>query len=123
MENVDKSSSENSAKNQEKIDAKERKKILESIDVQKEIKNTHTRPLSASSTGSLPPCSEFNPFVKAAAGTRKDFNYVTNLRKEVIQIVEPYRARVLTFDDRIQKLEKIVIDMDHAHIKFKGDAE
>ena len=78
-----------------------------------------TRPLSASSTGSLPPCSEWNPFVKAQGQQRKDFSYVTNLRKEVIQIVEPYRTRVLTFDNRIQKLEKIVIDLDQNQITHK----
>ena len=30
-----------------------------------EIEATVTRRLSESSTGSLPPCSEYNPFVKA----------------------------------------------------------
>ena len=86
------------------------------VRIKHEIGKTATRPLSASSTGSLPPCSEFNPFVKAQASTRKDFSYVTNLRREVIQLVEPYRTRVLTFDGRIAKLEKIVLDMEQNHI-------
>ena len=86
-----------------------------------EIEATATRRLSASSTGSLPPCSEYNPFVKAQGQQRKDFSYVTNLRKEVIQIVEPYRTRVLTFDDRIGALEKIVLDLEFQHNEFKDE--
>ena len=40
---------------------------------------------------------------------RKDFKYVTQLRKEVINVVEPFRAQVLEFEDRIKLLESFVI--------------
>ena len=43
------------------------------------------------------------------------------MRKEVIQIVEPYRTRVLTFDDRIGALEKIVLDLEFQHNEFKDE--
>ena len=45
------------------------------------------------------------------------------MRKEVIQIVEPYRTRVLTFDDRIKNLEKLVLDQDQNLTIFKGHTE
>ena len=104
---------------QREKDAQEREEIMETQEIKNEIYYTKTRRLSNSSTGSLPPCSEYNPFVKAQGQQRKDFSYVTNLRKEVIQIVEPYRSRVLTFDDRIGALEKIVLDLEFNHNEFK----
>lgn len=52
--------------------------------------------------------------MKAISSNRKDFKYVTALRKEVIQIVEPFRAKVLTFEDRIKGLEKwVVVNGEH----------
>lgn len=80
-----------------------------------EIYNRVTRPLSASSTGSMPaaerpPEREFNPFVKAISSQRKDFSFVTQLRKEVIQIIEPFRNKVLTFDERLVLLEKAMTE-------------
>ena len=75
-----------------------------------EAKKTKTRPLSASSNGSIggpnEDVQEDNPFVKAISSQRKDFKYVTNLRKEVIHIVEPFRQKVLLFDERLLSLEK-----------------
>ena len=64
--------------------------------IKEEIKERKTVPLSPSSSGSVlagerPPEREFNPFVKAISSQRKDFSYVTQLRKEVIHIVEPFR--------------------------------
>ena len=66
--------------------------------------------MSASSNGSIggpnEDVQEDNPFVKAISSQRKDFKYVTNLRKEVIHIVEPFRQKVLLFDERLLSLEK-----------------
>ena len=95
---------------QEDKDVTDREEIMDSRKINKEINDTVSRPLSGSSTGSLPPCNEYNPFVKAQSQHRKDFQYVTELRKEVIQIVEPYRSRVLTFDERIKACEKLLLD-------------
>jgi hypothetical protein len=52
-----------------------------------------------------------NPFVKAIKDQRLDFNYVTSLRKEVIQLIEPFRVRTLEtadiLDETILKINKI----------------
>ena len=37
---------------------------------------------------------------------------MTNLRKEVINIIEPFRQKVLGFDDRLILLEKTTLEMD-----------
>ena len=84
-------------------------------ELREEIKARRTEPLSPSSSGSVlagerPPEREFNPFVKAISSQRKDFSYVTQLRKEVIHIVEPFRQKVLTFDGRLLLLEKIMAE-------------
>lgn len=74
--------------------------------------------MSASSTGSVmdPYFGEagsrkFNPFIKAISSHRKDFSYVTQMRKEVIHIVEPFRQKVLTFDSRLMLLEKSLVEL------------
>ena len=54
---------------------------------------------------------KYNPFVKAISTQRKDFSYVTQLRKEVIHIVEPFRHKVLGFDSRLMFLEKSLIQL------------
>ena len=86
-------------------------------EIEEEIKNTKTRPMSASSHGSMPdpdnyPYPHKNPLIKAISSQRKDFSHVTNLRKEVINIIEPFRMKVLTFDDRLLMLEKTTLQMD-----------
>jgi len=43
--------------------------------------------------------------MKAIGSQRKDFSYVTNLRREVIQIIEPYRTRVLNAEKRQEVFE------------------
>lgn len=52
-----------------------------------------------------------NPFVKAIKDQRLDFNYVTSLRKEVIQLIEPFRVKTLetadTLEEVLYKLEKM----------------
>ena len=83
-------------------------------EIDEEIRNTKTRPMSASSHGSMPdpdnyPYPHKNPLIKAISSQRKDFSHVTNLRKEVINIVEPFRMKVLTFDDRLTMLEKTTL--------------
>ena len=63
---TDSSSNEESFKpTQQELDNQEREEIMNDSATKKEIGATKTRRLSASSTGSLPPCSEYNPFVKA----------------------------------------------------------
>ncbi len=82
-------------------------------DLAAEAKAAKQEQMSDSSDGSVPAADgdrEFNPFMKAIGTQRKDFKYVTALRKEVIQIVEPFRARVMTFDDRIKFLEKFMVE-------------
>ena len=82
-------------------------------DLAAEARAAKQEQLSDSSDGSVPGSDggrEFNPLMKAIGQQRKDFKYVTALRKEVIQIVEPFRAKVLTFDDRIRFLEKVAIE-------------
>lgn len=82
-------------------------------DLHGEAINAKAEQMSASSFGSAPGEEggrEHNPFMKAISSNRKDFKYVTALRKEVIQIVEPFRAKVLTFEDRIKFLEKWVVE-------------
>ena len=86
-------------------------------EIEEEIENTKTRRLSASSHGSMPdpdnyPYPHKNPLIKAISSQRKDFTHVTNLRKEVINIIEPFRMKVLTFDDRLMLLEKSTLQMD-----------
>ena len=52
-----------------------------------------------------------NPFVKAVKDQRLDFSYVTSLRKEVIQLIEPFRIRALEtadiLDDTIDRIDKM----------------
>ena len=64
-------------------------------ELEAEINERKTRPLSASSDGSVADpyggSRKHNPFIKAISSQRKDFSYVTQLRKEVIHIVEPFR--------------------------------
>ena len=89
-----------------------------------EIMNTKTEPLTPSSDGSIPALDvdgvdrEYNPYLKMTSSQRKDFLFVTNMRKEVISIVEPFRKTVLTFEDRLRCLEKQALDVDN---KMKDD--
>lgn len=83
---------------------------------EKEAKKYKTKqPMSPSSNGSIldGPYRQYNPFVKSMSSQRKDFDWVSNMRKEVIQIVEPYRARVLTYEERIKNLEQVSINLQH----------
>ena len=88
---------------------------FESERLEEEAENTKDGQLSGSSQGSVaadeepPPNRKLNPFVKAISVQRKDFKYVTQLRKEVINVVEPFRASVLEFDDRLAFLESYVV--------------
>jgi hypothetical protein len=47
-----------------------------------------------------------NPLIKAIGTQRKDFDYVTNLRREVIEIVEPFRSKVIASSKRFEIVEK-----------------
>ena len=66
--------------------------------------------------------------IKAIGTQRKDFEYVTNLRREVIEIVEPFRSKVLNVDRRFERDEQLIEDLstkltrlDHEYTnKFKG---
>ena len=76
---------------------------------------TQGRPMSSSSDGSItadmPPESRGrNPFVKAISSQRKDFNFVTMVRKEVINIVEPFRHKIRKFEKRLAYLERYTIE-------------
>jgi hypothetical protein len=57
------------------------------------------------------PHEHINPFVKAIKDQRLDYSYVTSLRKEVIQLIEPFRVRTLEtadiLDETIQKISKL----------------
>lgn len=74
--------------------------------------------MSASSSGSLtqdnPPMHrEQNPFVKAIGTQRKDFSFVTSVRKEVINIIEPYRYKLKKFEERMRYLERFAVEQAH----------
>ena len=74
--------------------------------------------MSASSTGSLtaddPPMKRReNPFVKAIGTHRKDFSFVTSVRKEVICIVEPLRHNLRKFEERMKYLEQFAVEQAH----------
>jgi hypothetical protein len=86
-----------------------------------EVAHTATEMLSPSSNGSVGPEDrrENNPFVKAIGSQRKDFGYVTNLRREVIEIIEPFRDKVLGYDDRFNVLETFAEDLQHRQNKFE----
>lgn len=75
-----------------------------------------TKDLSDSSDGELATDRDFNPFIKAISTQRKDFSYTTQIRKEVIHIVDPFRVKVLNFDERLNKLEKNMTEIVE-HIK------
>jgi len=68
----------------------------------REVMATKHRPMSPSSQGSVETLTAKrpNPLIKAVATQRKDFNFVTNLRREVIEIVEPYRSKVIDYERR-----------------------
>ncbi len=58
------------------------------------------------------PNEHINPFVKAIKDQRLDYNYVTSLRKEVIELIEPFRVRTLEtadiLDDTMYRIDKMV---------------
>ena len=97
---------------------------------EKEVSAAKHRKLSPSSNGSIgtPRHKRPNPLIKAIGTQRKDFEYVTNLRREVIEIVEPFRSKVLNVDRRFERDEQLIEDLstkltrlDHEYTnKFKG---
>lgn len=58
--------------------------------------------------------SHVNPFVNAIKDSRLDFNYVTTLRKEVIQLIEPFKIRTLEtadlLDETIERIDEMSAD-------------
>ena len=61
--------------------------------------------------------------MKAVAEHRKDTNYTNNLRKEVIHIVEPFRCKVITMDERVRAVEKILIALEGELHEYKHDTD
>ena len=86
-----------------------------------EVYNAKHGQLTPSSAGLIgPPYSKKpNPLIKAIGTQRKDFDYVTNLRREVIEIVEPYRAKVIASQKRFELMEKTMEDLSAKVSKFE----
>jgi hypothetical protein len=79
---------------------------LKDLFIEKEIHDRCTSPMSTSSQNSAKaPTRLNNPLVKAGEAQRKDQDFVANLRKEVIHLVEPFRATALSMDGRVKALE------------------
>lgn len=60
-----------------------------------------------------------NPFVKAMKDQRLDYNYVTSLRREVINIVEPFRVSTLDTRNKLIKLEDRILKFEAKTSEFE----
>jgi hypothetical protein len=60
-----------------------------------------------------------NPFVKAMKDQRLDFNYITALRREVINLIEPFRVKTLETAEKQTLLEQDFVQMKEAHHENK----